>query len=71
MDITDYDSRSVLVPGTEVLRETDKALLIRFSNDQELWIPQSQLHEDSEVFEMGHAGDLIISRWIAELKELL
>jgi len=31
----------------------------------EVWIPQSQVHEDSEVYALGDEGDIIVSEWFA------
>jgi hypothetical protein len=54
----------------EVTKETDKALLCVIEG-KEVWIPKSQIHDDSEVFEEGHKGKLVISEWIAKEKELI
>jgi len=37
---------------------------------EEVWIPTSQVHEDSEVYKTGTEGTLVIPRWVAEMKEL-
>lgn len=36
----------------------------------ELWIPRSQIHEDSEVTELHDSGNLVITKWLAEQKGL-
>jgi hypothetical protein len=54
----------------QALRETDAALLC-FIDGEEHWIPKSQIDDDSEVFEEGHSGTLIVSEWIATQKELV
>jgi hypothetical protein len=48
-------------------RETDKAILVR-CDGKEAWIPKSQVHEDSEVYEKDTDGKLIITLWWAETK---
>lgn len=51
------------------IRETDKAILVKLDDDDsERWIPKSQLHDDSEVFdELGNAdGEVIVKLWFAE-----
>lgn len=57
---------SVLV---KAVRETAKAVLVEFSQEYhgetETWVPQSQIHEDSEVWREGHEGTLITSGWFA------
>lgn len=57
------------IEDVEVLRETDDAILVQFDN-QELWVPKSVIHDDSEVYEMGCDGTLIIAEWWAEKKGL-
>ena len=48
------------------------ALLVRFEDQEEpQWMPQSQIDDDSEVFDEGQSGLLIVSRWIAEEKGLV
>lgn len=54
---------------TPVQRASDKAILVSIEGE-EVWIPQSQIHDDSEVYGKGHTGTLIVSRWIAEQKGL-
>lgn len=36
-----------------------------------LCIPQSQIDDSSEVWKPGDEGELVISQWIAEQKELV
>ncbi len=50
--------------------ETDSALLCVIGGE-EIWIPKSQVDDDSEVYEKGGSGRLVITRWIAEKKELI
>lgn len=54
------------------IRETDKALLVQ-TEGEELWIPKSQIHDDSEVFdaEDNNEGLLAIPEWLAEEKGIL
>ena len=49
--------------------ETEKAILCEYDGE-EFWIPFSQIHDDSEVYEQGDTGQLIISRWLARKKGL-
>jgi hypothetical protein len=49
-----------------VIRETEQAILVRAPEiDEDVWVPKSQIDEDSEVFEMGTEGALIVARWLA------
>lgn len=53
-----------------VLRETEAAILIEYENE-EFWIPKSQIQEDSEARSKGDVGTLSIPRWLAKEKGLL
>ena len=50
----------------EAIRETDAAVLVMVEDlDEEVWIPKSQIHDDSEVWEDGHVGEVVVSEWLA------
>lgn len=51
-------------------KSTALALLCDFG-DAKVWIPRSQIDEDSEVLETGHKGVMIIPRWLANEKGLI
>ena len=38
---------------------------------KEVWIPQSQVDDASEVYSVGDEGTLVITEWIAMQKELI
>lgn len=59
----------VRIDDVEAIRETDKALLCRIE-DEEVWIPKSQITDDSEVYELGGEGTLVITQWLATEKGL-
>jgi hypothetical protein len=65
-------SREPLTIGeAEAKRTTDKAVLVWLLDDgEEIWVPKSVIHEDSEVHDTGDAGDLIVQRWWAEANGL-
>lgn len=46
-------------------RDTEKALLVKIDG-KDVWIPKSVVHDDSEVYEVGHEGEVIVRRWWAE-----
>jgi hypothetical protein len=48
---------------------TSKAILVACEGE-DVWIPASEIHEDSEVYKPGTEGILVIPRWVAEMKEL-
>lgn len=54
------------------IKDTGGALLVSIDGE-EVWIPHSQIHADSEVFDDkdNSVGQLVISTWIAEKKGLL
>ncbi len=64
-------SEPVTFDDCEAIRETDRALLVRIPDldDQEVWIPKSQIHDDSEVYALGHVGALVLPGWLARKKE--
>lgn len=51
-------------------RDSGKALLVVIPDlDDEVWIPHSQIHDDSEVYGMGEderEGTLVVKKWFAE-----
>lgn len=49
-----------------VLDERAKAIKVRLSNGDDKWLPKAVIHDDSEVFELGHKGKLIVFEWWAE-----
>ena len=54
----------------EALRETDKALLCNIEGE-EVWVPKSLIHDDSEVYSMkANAGTLIVPLWWARKQGL-
>lgn len=53
------------IKDVTVRRETTLALLCVIEGE-EYWIPKSQIDDDSEVYEMGTEGKLVVSQWIAD-----
>jgi hypothetical protein len=59
------DKKAVYVDDVVVLRDSGKALLVRIMGEDH-WVPQSQIHADSDVFSLATSGGrLIVSKWIA------
>ena len=63
----------------ELLQETDKAVVVEIQSDdnsidgRQIWFPDSQIHDDSEVYigsGIGEVGDIIVSTWVAEARGL-
>lgn len=68
--ITEYDEKHLKIPECECMAATPKAIKVRSPHlpNMEEWFPETQVHDDSEVFEKGDTGDLIITKWIANQK---
>jgi hypothetical protein len=59
----------VTLDNVEAKKDTGRALLCEIDGE-EVWIPHSQIDDDSEVFKLGDVGRLVISEWIAKQKGL-
>lgn len=57
-------ARKVRFEGARGIKATAKALLCEIDGDEQ-WVPQSQIDDDSEVYEEGGEGALIVSEWWA------
>lgn len=51
---------------TKVVKETDAALLCDTEEHGQVWVPKSQIDDDSETYSAGTSGTLIVSQWFAE-----
>lgn len=54
----------------ECIAETDKAILVRLG-DEEHWVPKSVVLDESEVFEKGGIGALVVEEWFARKNGLV
>lgn len=61
----------VRIAGAVAVAETPDGLCVSV-DDEEIWLPKSQIHEDSEVYDLKEnaAGVLVIPRWLARTKGL-
>jgi hypothetical protein len=60
-------------------KRTDKAIYVeapdldpipcRKSDLDRCWLPLSAVHDDSEVYEVGHHGKLVVHAWIVDKKK--
>lgn len=64
------EDETVTFDDVVCLAQTGAAILVLVENE-EVWIPLSQVGEDSEVREKDDTGDLVITKWIAKKKGLL
>ncbi len=58
------------IEDIHVVRSTANAILIEADGDQ-IWVPRSQIDDDSEVWWPGQDGTLIVSDWWARQKGLV
>lgn len=56
--------------GSKALADSPLAVLCEIGETR-IWIPQSQIDDDSEVSKKGDEGTLIVSEWIAIQKGLV
>jgi hypothetical protein len=60
---------SQLWKGTvTVLRATERALFVDFGGREPVWIPLSQIHDDSTIYrsnQIGESDELVIPEWLA------
>lgn len=70
----EYNDKYVKFEDCSCVAESEKAIKVVGpeigSEANNVWIPKSQIHEDSEVYANATDGDLIISLWIAKEKGL-
>jgi len=66
----DFRDQVVRIDDCWAVRATEKAVLVRLPDGQQVWFPQSQIDDASEVWREGDEGTLVVSEWIAEQKEL-
>jgi hypothetical protein len=56
----------------EVLRETEKALLVRAETGDEVWIPKSLVDDDSECFSLKSSPEpMLLPGWFARKERLV
>ena len=58
------------IGDVRLVRTTDKALLVEYEGE-EIWVPRSQVDDDSEIYsdkQVGETGLLVIPYWLAEEK---
>lgn len=60
------DDEGVGFDDCEAVGVSDRGLQVRGPRwpDGE-WFPMSQIHDDSEVYELGDTGRLVITEWLA------
>ena len=64
----------VRIDGTKCIGLSKSNLAILCTNedwDEDVWVPQSIIHANSEVYKLGTEGVLVVPRWFAKEKNLL
>lgn len=56
------NTRTIAVEGAVCLRESRKAIYVRALGAL-FWVPQSVIHDDSEVYRANDAGRLVLMEW--------
>ncbi len=64
-------SEHVDFDNTVVRSETDEAIQVELDDGRTFWIPKSLIHDDSESYELGTDGTLIVPEWLASVKGML
>ena len=60
-------SEGANVGKSVAVKESDKAVLVQIIEmEKEVWVPKSQIHDDSEVWKADQSGDLVVTNWYAE-----
>jgi hypothetical protein len=62
-------SRYVEVEVEDCLRTSDKAALLVIGGDEH-WVPFSQIEDNGEALKEGYSGELHLTRWICDEKEI-
>lgn len=60
-------SDGVCVGDAFGLHETEDAVLVNLCGE-EVWIPKSQIHDNSECYDAETDGSLVVTEWFAEQK---
>ena len=49
------------------IAETDRAICcVAVAGGPKVWVPQTCVHDESEVYGRGHVGKLIVKQWFAK-----
>jgi hypothetical protein len=55
----------------EITKETDKAFLVLTEDEEELWLPKSQIENQGRDYNVGDTdGSMCITHWLATEKGL-
>lgn len=74
MPYSEEENESVRIDGVSCIARSSsgRAILCQHEDwDSDKWIPQSLIHDDSEVYTSNTQGVLIVPRWFAKKENLL
>lgn len=55
------------IKNCAIVKQTPNAILVESDElDESLWVPQSQVSDDSEIWQEGESGTLLITEWFAK-----
>jgi hypothetical protein len=57
------------LPKGKIVRATEKAVLYEYDG-KSLWVPQSVVHDDSDIWKQDDEGVLKVKAWWAEKNDL-
>ena len=63
-------SSTIRIENCRVIRDTGKTILVDIGGELEKWIPQSVVDDDSDIWQEGDEGDLVVKAWFAEKEGL-
>lgn len=69
MPAADERFEEVEIGKVEVIKTTDRAILVRPNEGKDSWVPRSQICRSSEITsdaEEGDEGVLVLPRWLAD-----
>jgi hypothetical protein len=66
------DPTGYTLKGVKATRFSEKAMLVRLKDGSERWVPNSVVHDDSEVYNAANAeGKLVVHMWWAQKEGLV
>lgn len=54
------------IKNAKCIAASDKAIRVKMESGRQIWVPQSAIHDDSEVYKLDDFGKLIVKPWFAE-----
>lgn len=62
----DEDDEGTEIGEGKCIRATARAILVKLETGEEEWIPKSCVHDNSEVWDEGQEGTVVVKTWWAE-----